>query len=61
MEELSTVASSGWRSFTQNKAICCCATFTILTLFGVFLTFLIYLGVYSFNNPDQDVWLAHMS
>ena len=60
MEELTTVASTGWRNFSQNKAVCCCASSICIVLFGVWLTFMIYLGVFAFDNPDKDVWLGHM-
>lgn len=60
MEELSTVFSQAWGHFTQNKAVCCCVSLTCLIFVGVWLTFLIYLGIYSFDNPDKDAWLGHV-
>ena len=53
--------SEGYAHFVENKTLCCCVSLCCCVLMGVWLTFLIYLGMYSFSNPDKDAWLGHLT
>ena len=38
----------------------CCLCTCGCTVLGIWLLLVIYLGIYSFNNPDNDAWLGHL-
>ena len=48
----------------HNRAQFLCIIFTLATMFmailGAYITFIVYLGIFAFNNPDNEAWIGNL-
>ena len=38
-----------------------CMIGSFCIIFSLYVTFIVYLGIYGFSNPDSDAWVGHLS